>query len=313
MSSAPRRRGVARAFSSTSAAAIAIGQPCPVLAAGRNEEETEKRLGAVLMTGQPLISLDNVNGTLGGDFLCQLIERPVVEVRILGKSQVMKLESRSTIFATGNNISVVGDMGRRIIMCLLDAGIERPELREFAGNPVDRVLAERGKYIAACLTIVRAYIAAGRPDKAPSIASFAGWSDTVRSSLMWLGEPDPMVTMELARDEDPVLQNMVAVFEGLKDCIGVDVAVSASQMLRIAQGGDGTISEEAEDKFEIFYTALSNATSTPAGHITPKRLGNWLSAYKGRIVGGLTLHSRLDKHIHTSVWWVTEDDKKPLS
>ena len=33
-------------------AAIALGQPCPVMAAGRSEEETEKRLGAALLAGQ---------------------------------------------------------------------------------------------------------------------------------------------------------------------------------------------------------------------------------------------------------------------
>jgi putative DNA primase/helicase len=51
------------------------------MAAGRTEEETEKRLGAALLAWQPLISIDNVNGELGGDALCQIIERPVVEIR----------------------------------------------------------------------------------------------------------------------------------------------------------------------------------------------------------------------------------------
>jgi len=31
----------------------------PVMAVGGNEEETEKRLGAALLAGQPLISIDN--------------------------------------------------------------------------------------------------------------------------------------------------------------------------------------------------------------------------------------------------------------
>jgi hypothetical protein len=54
------------------------GERAPVLTAGRNEEETEKRLVAALLSGQTIISIDNVNGQLGGDFLCQIIERPVV-------------------------------------------------------------------------------------------------------------------------------------------------------------------------------------------------------------------------------------------
>ena len=66
------------------AATIATGRICPVIAAGRTEDETEKRLGALLLAGDPIISLDNVNGELRGDTLCQMTERPVVRVRILG-------------------------------------------------------------------------------------------------------------------------------------------------------------------------------------------------------------------------------------
>ena len=175
------------------AAAISIGQPMPVMAAGRTEEETEKRLGANLLTGQPLICIDNVNGELKGDALCQAVERPIVEVRILGKSERVRIEARGvSMYSTGNNIILVGDLCRRVITAVLDAQMERPELRAFRGNPVAKILADRGKYVAAALTICRAYAIAGRPDKKTPLASFGGWSDTVRSALMWLGEADPV-------------------------------------------------------------------------------------------------------------------------
>ena len=149
--------GSGKSFMWDVSSAISTGRLCPVMAAGRNEEETEKRLGAALIAGQPIISIDNVNGDLGGDALCQIIERPLVEIRILGKSERVRVEARSTIFATGNNIRLLGDMTRRVIICTLDAKLERPELRQFKSNPFATVLADRGKYIAAALTIVRAY------------------------------------------------------------------------------------------------------------------------------------------------------------
>lgn len=74
------------------ASAISTGERAPVIAAGRNEEETEKRLGAALLNGQAIVSIDNVNGQLGGDALCQMIERPVVSVRPLGVSKLVKIE-----------------------------------------------------------------------------------------------------------------------------------------------------------------------------------------------------------------------------
>jgi putative DNA primase/helicase len=140
------------------ASAVHTGERAPVIAAGRTEEETEKRLGAALLNGQPIISIDNVNGQLGGDALCQMIERPAVSLRPLGVSKLVKVESRATMFATGNNIQLVGDMTRRVILCSLDPNMERPELRTFCSNPFDTVLADRGRFVAAALTVGRAYI-----------------------------------------------------------------------------------------------------------------------------------------------------------
>jgi putative DNA primase/helicase len=98
-----------------------------------------------------------------------------------------------TVFANGNNIKIVDDLVRRVVRCSMDAGMERPEIRKFNGNPVDVVLANRGKYIAAALTVVRAFIAAGRPgakDLEP-FQGFDGWNDNVRAALVWLGRADP--------------------------------------------------------------------------------------------------------------------------
>src|ERR1035438_161575 len=92
---------------------------------GASEEETEKRLGAAMLAGQPLISIDNISGELGGDALCQIIERPVVEIRVLGRSDRVRIEARGTsLYATGNNFVVVADVCRRVITTNLDPADE---------------------------------------------------------------------------------------------------------------------------------------------------------------------------------------------
>ena len=149
--------GSGKSYLADVAAAISTGKEMPVIAAGRSEEETEKRLGAALMVAQPLISIDNVTGDLGGDALCQAVERPSLRMRILGASKLASIEARgTTFFATGNNLVIFGDMTRRVITARLDARMERPEYREFAGDPVAKVQANRGAYIAAALTICKA-------------------------------------------------------------------------------------------------------------------------------------------------------------
>ena len=101
--------GTGKSFLWDLVAAISIGQRrIPVIAAG-NEEETEKRLGGILLTGQPLISIDNVNRDLKGEFLAQAIEQQFLDLRPLGASKIVRVEAGSTtIFCTGNNIPLLG-------------------------------------------------------------------------------------------------------------------------------------------------------------------------------------------------------------
>jgi putative DNA primase/helicase len=300
--------GTGKSYLFDVAAAIVTGHPCPVMAAGRNEEETEKRLGAALLAGQPIISIDNVNGELGGDALCQIIERPLVEIRILGKSERVRVEARCTVFATGNNLILVADMTRRGLRCTLDANQERPELREFNRDPVGEVLADRGRYIAAALTLVRAYILAGRPRVAPRLPSFDGWSDTVRSPLIWLGRADPMETMESARKDDPTLQAMEAVFAALKEAIGTGQKATVAEIIQLTDkraelfGAIGI----PPLKYPSLREVLQNIAGDRNGFIDARGMGKWLSRHKGRIAKGVRLEGEADEHGHAVRWYLID-------
>src|SRR6516162_9760263 len=119
-------------------AVIATGRLCPVITALKNMEETEKRIGSVLLSGMPIVSLDNCTHDLSGELLCQLAERPVIKIRILGRSEMPDCELHTAVFATGNNIAFKGDMVRRGFVCHLEALEERPELRAFRRDTFGR-------------------------------------------------------------------------------------------------------------------------------------------------------------------------------
>ncbi len=179
---------------------LATGRDCPVITASRSSEEMEKRLSSILLEGSTLVSLDNVSHDLDGDLLAQIATQRVITTRILGKSETPECEWRGTLFATGNNIDVIGDLVRRVLTCNLDAGVERPELHRFKLDPVVRASRNRGRYIAAALTIARAYLTAGCPlkDEITPLGSYGQWSKFVREPLVWLGEADPVGSMEAA-------------------------------------------------------------------------------------------------------------------
>jgi hypothetical protein len=292
-------------------AAISSGQPMPVMSTGTNETETEKRLGAALIAGQPLISIDNITGELTGDALCQIIERPVVDLRVLGKSELVRIEARSTcLFATGNNFTIVGDLCRRGITANLDAKLERPELRQFDFDPVERVLANRGDYIGAALTICRAYFVAGRPDMAPKLASFEGWSDTVRSALMWLSKDDPVKSMESARAEDPERVELSDMLEAWGATIGTgsesrrrlaDVLSKGLDMTRDHAGADLA---PTHPEFNAALIAMAQrSTGKRTEQPEARMFGKWLQRFKGRIVNGKRFMCVTDAK-RGNEWWV---------
>ena len=87
----------------------------PVIAAGPNLEETAKRVDAQVIKGFTMLSIDNASIHLGGDELCQVVERPAYAPRILGKSLMKERRNIWTIFATGNNLRLKDDVTRRSV------------------------------------------------------------------------------------------------------------------------------------------------------------------------------------------------------
>jgi putative DNA primase/helicase len=142
--------GTGKSYLLDTASAIATGERCAVLAMSPDVNETEKRLIAAALSGQQIIAIDNVSEMMGGDFLNQVTERPLLKVRPLGTSTDIRIANTFTVFANGNNLSAPADMVRRTMICRLDANLENPEAREFSGNPVADVMADRGHYVAAC-------------------------------------------------------------------------------------------------------------------------------------------------------------------
>jgi RepB DNA-primase from phage plasmid len=267
-------------------AMLSTGRLCPVITASRSAEETEKRLGAVLLGGTNIVSLDNVMHDLGGELLCQLSERPVIKVRILGRSEMPECESHTAVFATGNNVAFKGDMVRRGLVCNLEALIERPELREFTKDALDHAANQRGAYVAAVLTIIRAYLEAGAPRVCGPLGSYAAWSQMVRSPLVWLGEPDPIGSMDAAREEDEELSSIREYFDLWENYdldIGTDYTSSRiveAACMRMGSGSQLDLNPRTFEQFLLRIAADKN------GKISASRLGSWMRKISGRIVAG---------------------------
>jgi len=186
-------------------AILATGRPMPVISQGRSEEELEKRLGAALLAGDTAISLDNCDHTLEGVTLNQALTQPQLNIRVLGLSKNIETPVNATIFATGNNLTIGGDLVRRVLLCSMDAGCERPELRVFKVNVIEIAQARRGELVVAALTVLRAWHVAAPGDRLglTPFGSFEEWSQRIREPLVWLGKVDPCETLIEVRNSDP--------------------------------------------------------------------------------------------------------------
>jgi hypothetical protein len=295
--SAPEK-GSGKSYLCDLAAAIATGFCCPVVATGRDEEELEKRLVAAVLDAQPILSLDNISRPLGGDFLCQLLDRPLLKVRVLGQSAGPRIEPRLIVLATGNNLTLTGDIIRRAVIAHMDAETEEPWQRQFADNPLSRIMTDRDRYVAAALTICRAFMLADdRPEK--PLPSFVAWSNIVRSALLWLGCGDPVRTMAAASEDDPERQAFGAVLAAWTDAFSEN-SVTVAEVVKAACERDSTGSLVNE----ALHDALAAVALARSGSIDNRRLGHWLRRNKDRRLGRMMLRRQGQARFNAAQWQV---------
>lgn len=279
---------------------IATGQRPAVMSLGADENEFAKRVAGVLLAGDSLLLIDNVTRPMGNeDVLNQMLSQPVMRFRPLGGSGMVSAPTNLLVLVTGNNLAIVGDAKRRTVLIRMDAGMERPEEREFDFDVLAEARARRDDLIRAALDISHCYIEAGCPAvDAKAYGSFGDWDRMVRRALIWFGEPDPLRAAAELREHDPDVECMRAMFSAWVQVYGQQ-AKTASDVVN-----DGLHYGISQHVNQELHDALQLACN---GKIDARRLGGWLRSHRDRIVDGhqLTQAGR-DGHAKVTRWQVTQ-------
>lgn len=168
-------------------------------------------------------------------------------------------------------------------MCRLDAGVERPDQRQFGFDPREEALARRPQLVAAGLTILRAYIAEGRPNPMEKIGSFEHWN-LVREALVWLGCHDPADTRDRILAEDP---HKAVLFDLLRlwwDAMG-DRWITLKDLEKLA----------GEDQKSPFHDLVQELSSnTRRGDFNTRSVGRFLAKHIDRIADGLAMQAEAE-------------------
>lgn len=285
-------RGSGKSKLADVAAVLATGRTSPALTWARQEEEAEKRLAAAVMAGDPVLLLDNIESALRGACLNSLLTQPTVALRILGRSQLLRVSAAVLVLATGNNLTLLGDLSRRFLVANLDPEMERPELRRFDFDPVERALAERGELVAALHTIAR--WGQDKTTGLPPLGSFEVWSRRVRDPLVALGLPDPCAVLDRLHQADPEREDALELLTEWHRSFDSQ-ATTVAEAIRLAT--------RLKDPDTILRDALDAVAGGPGG-LSPKRLGRYLLRIRDRVVGGLVLRQGRDLVGNVANWSV---------
>ncbi|NMM80885.1 hypothetical protein B2J86_08090 [Acidovorax sp. SRB_14] len=284
--------------------AVATATPGAPVAFPRSNDACDKLLLAQLMKAPAVIEFDNLTSDLRPfDKLCSALTSEYLEGRQLGLSRTVVVGTKALILSSGNNVRPIDDMVRRCICIHLDPGLETPAARVYTRpHLLDEVRKERIKYIAAALTIVRAWVLAGQPmASCQSVASYAAWSDWCRQPLLWLDQPDPASCVFQALKEDPAQLLLGRVLHGWREKHG-----SSPKMVR-----DVVRAAVHLDDADDFRDALAEAAGG-AETINARKLGNWLARNEGKIAGPYRLR-RAAKTRNAENWEVIESVRSVAS
>jgi hypothetical protein len=261
-------------------------------------------LSAVLLAGDPVIWIDNISRPLGGiDLLDSAITESVAKVRILGVSETRECPCRALLLGTGNNITLKGDMPRRVLVCRIESDVEKPEEKKFGFDPVKEFAATRPAHVAAALTILRAYIISGKPGVG-DLKPFGSFDDldVVRGAVTWLGQRDPCDTrVDITPVDDAKAHFAEFVSEWHRNFGDTPMTMSD---VRKAVLNNPTV-------FLPMVEAMRVATKQPIGDkigfdFDPRITGRRLDAkWKGKVSGGLKF-LRAGERDGSALWQVVK-------
>ncbi len=212
--------GTGKSFAAQTVSASILGHRVPAMSPGPDTTETEKRLGSMMLSGAPVVVVDNVEDPITGKFWCSAVTEAISTVRILCSSKNVSIPNTTFFMVTGLNVKVARDMCRRSVLCKIDPGVENPELRKFDFDPVQEALAERPETVVAGLTMLRyAQEHLGELPPVQPLGNFEAWG-IVRQVLLYADLPDPVITQEDIKNDDQTREALTQFLQAWYDQFG---------------------------------------------------------------------------------------------
>ncbi len=193
---------------------IAFGHLPVAIGPGNDEDEREKRIFSAFLSAASVVLFDNWNNLIltSNNLASVLTERPA-GIRQFRTLDVIVVDAPTSVFLTGNGLSLGKDLSRRNINMNLDARMENPELRAFPTDALLDVRMRRAELLVAALTILRYGRRGGRMSRGAPLGSYEQWGEWVRDPLLTLGCQDPVLRVLENKQSDVNRQRDLVILD----------------------------------------------------------------------------------------------------
>jgi primase-polymerase (primpol)-like protein len=284
---------------------VATGRLMSVDTAPDNEDEWRKKITSLLRDGASLIYLDNIDADLKAPTLASALTSSFWRDRLLQQSKVVEYLQRACWFATGNHLTLKGDIPRRSFLSQMDAKLERPwerETKKFRHPDINMWVKEkRGVILSKLMIMAAAWVQAGRPKgNGKIIGSFEDWVEVVGGILEFAGLNEFLGNLDKVYENLNAGNNEWSQFFRAWFEIHKDKAMKSADVYLALQSNE--LSDYAPNILSTKLIGIRSKDIQAIGIVLKKQVDVIFSE-------GLKLIQEEDKHAGSKVWKVVKISK----
>lgn len=297
-----------------------------------NESEMRKSLFAKLLGGSRVIVFDNVIGDVDSGVLAAVLTSSTFGDRVLQTSTSPVVPTNVLILLSGNNITLKGDLPRRVLKCRIDPKVETPHQRSFRFDPAQMTRKNRQRMVAAAMTLMVAYRQRGDGVHHGNgrMASFEDWDDLIRQTVCWLANlqqqgavptgvtgggiavpvlTDPFEAIAEATSEDPEVMQLGYLLEAWAAVIGsghtASTMVTVKDLIKLHASNRATTAAASASGMLLSEILEDIAGMPRTFELNSRKLGNYLATHVDRWANGRAL-KKGGSYQGSTLWFVEE-------
>jgi hypothetical protein len=277
------------------------GKPVEITTLPTEEEETRKKMTALLRTGKPIITFDNLPYGSKSAVLAAMITSQTWSDRRMGTQEMLEVSNRAIWVTTVNNPDFNVDLARRCIRIRISPEAGRPwERAEFKHASLREWVSEhRPEIVHALLTMLRYWVVQGMPRGSRSLGSFESWSRIMGGVLDTIGVPGFLESAHELYDNADTDSAEWTEFVRAWWAVFGDDPTQAKDLVELAK------------RHELLLTARGDRGPSSQSI----RVGKSLARMRGRVVDGWRISMTQNQHSKAreySLEPLTDEARKPL-